>query len=96
VQRPAPRHDFLGTLVNASAQAASFTDELAKLQANPALLHNLIAQTLRYEPPVTVIPRIALEDFELHRHAVRQGQLVQLSIASANRDSAHYLTPVSC
>ena len=65
-------------------------DESAKLQANPALLHNVIKETLRYEPPVTLIPRIALEDFDLHGNAIQQGQLVQLSIASANRDRAHF------
>jgi cytochrome P450 len=67
-------------------------DEMAKLQANPALLHNVIEETLRYEPPVTLIPRIALEDIEIHGEVIRQGQLVQLSIASANRDSDTFLT----
>jgi cytochrome P450 len=124
VLRAQAQADFLGTMVNASAEEANFTDEeiianamllllagqgavrnlignalylllthpdeLAELQANPALLHNVIEETLRYEPPVTLIPRIALEDFELHGNAIRQGQLVQLSIASANRDSAHF------
>jgi cytochrome P450 len=123
-RRTHPRDDFLGTLVNASAEGVSVTDdeiianamllllaghvavrnlignaiylllthpdELAELQANPALLHNVIEETLRYEPPVTLIPRIALEDFDLHGNAIRQGQLMQLSIASANRDSAHF------
>jgi cytochrome P450 len=65
-------------------------EEFAKLRADPALLHSAIEETLRYEPPVTLIPRIVLEDFDLHGNAIRQGQLVQLSIASANRDSAHF------
>jgi cytochrome P450 len=65
-------------------------DELTKLQANPALMHNVIQETLRYEPPVTLIPRIALEDVDVHGNIIRQGQLVQLSIASANRDGAHF------
>jgi cytochrome P450 len=123
-RRANPQDDFLGTLVDASAEGGSFTDgeiianamllllaghvavrnlignalylllthpdELARLKANPALLHNVIEETLRYEPPVTLIPRIALEDFELHGNVIRQGQLVQLSIASANRDGAHF------
>lgn len=123
-RRANPQDDFLGTLVDATAEGGSFTDgeiianamllllaghvavrnlignalylllthpdELARLKANPALLHNVIEETLRYEPPVTLIPRIALEDFELHGNVIRQGQLVQLSIASANRDGAHF------
>jgi cytochrome P450 len=50
-------------------------------------------ETLRFEPPVTLIPRIALEDFDVHGQAIRQGQLMQLSIASANRDSANFPDP---
>ena len=64
---------------------------MTKLRANPALWHNVIEETLRYEPPVTLIPRIALEDFEVHGNLIRQGQLVQLSIASANRDRVHFV-----
>jgi cytochrome P450 len=123
-RRAHPQADFLGTLINASDEEASFTDEeiianamllllaghvavrnlignalylllthpdeLAKLQANPALGRNVIEETLRYEPPMTLILRLALEDFELHGNAILQGQLVQLSIAAANRDSAHF------
>jgi biflaviolin synthase len=37
-----------------------------------------------------LIPRIALEDVDVHGTTIRQGRLVQLSIASANRDSAHF------
>jgi cytochrome P450 len=65
-------------------------DQFTKLKADPALLHNVIEETLRYEPPVTMIPRIAAEDFEFRGNAIRQGQIVQLSIASANRDAAYF------
>lgn len=65
-------------------------DQFAKLRAEPALLHSVIEETLRYEPPVTLIPRIATEDFEFHGNAIRKGHIVQLSIASANRDAAHF------
>lgn len=65
-------------------------DQYKSLKANPELLNNAIEETLRYEPPVTLIPRIALEDFDLHGNTIRAGQIVQLSIASANRDEAHF------
>lgn len=68
-------------------------DQYALLKANPELLDNTIEETLRYEPPVTLIPRIALEDFDLHGNAIRAGQIVQLSIASANRDEARFPEP---
>ena len=68
-------------------------DQFARLRAEPGLLRNAIEETLRYEPPVTLIPRIALEDFELRRNTIRKGQIVQLSIASANRDATHFPDP---
>ena len=68
-------------------------DQRSKLQAEPDLLRNTIEETLRYEPPVTLIPRIAVEDFELHGNTIREGQIVQLSIASANRDATHFTDP---
>jgi cytochrome P450 len=65
-------------------------DQFTKLKADPALLHNVIEETLRYEPPVTMIPRIAGEDFEYHGNAIRQSKIVQLNNASANRDIAYF------
>jgi cytochrome P450 len=37
-----------------------------------------------------LIPRIAVADFDLHGNSICKGQVVQLSIASANRDAAHF------
>jgi cytochrome P450 len=34
-------------------------DQWSRVQANPELLHNAIEETLRYETPVSLIPRIA-------------------------------------
>jgi cytochrome P450 len=68
-------------------------DQLAKLREDPALMRNVIEETLRFEPPVTLIPRIALEDIELRDSTILAGQIVQLSIASANRDEARFPDP---
>lgn len=65
-------------------------DQFAKVQASPQLLQNAIMETLRYEPPVTLIPRIALEDIALDGNTIRRGEIVQLSIASANRDESQF------
>src|SRR5215211_830941 len=65
-------------------------DQQAKLQAQPTLLGNTIEETLRYEPPVSMIARIASQDFTCEGNTIRQGQVVQLSLASANRDETHF------
>ncbi|QIN82320.1 cytochrome P450 [Rubrobacter tropicus] len=68
-------------------------DQFAKLKEDPSLLDGAIEETLRYEPPVTLIPRIALEDVEMGGETIHAGQIVQLSIASANRDAARFPDP---
>ncbi|MBV9009961.1 MAG: cytochrome P450 [Verrucomicrobia bacterium] len=65
-------------------------DQHAKLRARPQLLRNTIMEALRYEPPVTLIPRIALADFTIGGQTIHAGDIVQLSIASANRDESHF------
>jgi len=78
---------------NAAYLLLTNPDQFAKLRTEPDLLRNTIEETLRYEPPVTLIPRIAIEDIELGSNVIRAGQVVQLSIASANRDAAHFPNP---
>jgi cytochrome P450 len=65
-------------------------DQRTKLQAQPALLGPTIEEALRYEAPVATIARIAEQDFTCEGNAIQKGQVVQLSISSANRDEAHF------
>ena len=68
-------------------------DQFEQLKAKPELLGGAIEETLRYEPPVTLIPRIPLEDIDVRGNTIRTGQIVQLSIASANRDATSFADP---
>ncbi len=90
-RRAVPRHDFLGTLLeagelsddeiianamllliaghvavrnligNAVYLLLTHFEQFARLKSDPALLSNAIEETLRYGPPVVMIPRVALE-----------------------------------
>jgi cytochrome P450 len=75
---------------NAICLLLTHPDQRAKLQAQPALLGPAIEESLRYEPPVSTIARIADEDFVCEGNTIQKGQVVQLNIASANRDEAHF------
>ena len=68
-------------------------DEKVKLDVDPMLLRGAIDETLRFEPPVTLIPRIALEPISVCGRSIPAGAVVQLSLAAANRDPAHFLDP---
>jgi cytochrome P450 len=61
-------------------------DQRRLLQADEALLASAIEETPRFEPPVTLIPRISLEPIKLYGQTIPPGSVVQLSLASANRD----------
>lgn len=61
-------------------------EQLRKLQADPSLAENAIEEILRYEPPVQLMPRFALEDIEFYGKKIKKNQLIVPIIASANRD----------
>lgn len=68
-------------------------DQQAAVRQDPSLLSAALEETLRYEPPVTLIPRIALQDIELRGEVIPSGSIVQLSLASANRDPSRFPEP---
>lgn len=67
--------------------------EGAAVRADPGLLPAAIEETLRHEPPVTLIARITTAPLQLREQTVPPGAVVQLSVASANRDPAVYVDP---
>jgi cytochrome P450 len=71
----------------------SHPDQESAVRSDPALLPPAIEETLRYEPPVAHIPRIAREDIEIRCETVPAGAVVQLSIAAANRDPTRFPDP---
>ena len=62
------------------------TDQLKLLQEDRSLMENAIEEMLRYEPPVQLMPRFALEDMEFYGRQFKKNQLIGAMIASANRD----------
>ena len=69
-------------------------DQLARLQAEPDLIPGAIEELLRFNGPVlTPVPRIALEDVELDGQRIRRGDLVLVSLGSANHDEAAFTDP---
>lgn len=68
-------------------------DQLELLRQNPDLLQGAIEEIARYDSPVQLVPRVVTEDFELFGQQIKQGQVVQLLLAAANRDGAQYPDP---
>ena len=69
--------------------------QLEKLQAQPGLLAPAIEEMLRYDNPVQITYRSALEDANIKGKQIRKGDLVNTIVGSANRDPQRFSNPDS-
>ena len=68
-------------------------DQLDRLRDDPSLHESAIEEMLRFDAPVQVTSRVAMEDMEVGGQAVRAGDFLVLSLAGANRDPAQFSNP---
>lgn len=68
-------------------------DQLARLRAEPHLLHQAIEEVLRYRSPGQIMFRSTKRDIELHGQVIPAGKLVLAMIGSANRDPLKFRDP---
>ncbi|WP_028479165.1 cytochrome P450, partial [Nocardia sp. CNY236] len=65
--------------------------ELDAFRADPGRADAVVEETLRYDPPVQIVSRIAAEDIPELR--VGAGDWVLFAVAGANRDPAEFVDP---
>ena len=68
-------------------------DQLAKLQAQPALMPQAIEEILRYDPPVAQTTRIATSPLTIGGATVQTGEPITLSLLAASHDPALHNDP---
>jgi cytochrome P450 len=61
-------------------------DEWAKLRANPALVDSLVPEIIRWQTPLPMMRRTALQDVELDGKKILKGDKVVMWYLSGNRD----------
>jgi cytochrome P450 len=82
-----------GMISNCLAHLLSHPVELARVRSDPSLLGNAIEESLRLEPAAAVVDRYATRKIELAGARIGARELVEVSIAGANRDPAYFADP---
>ncbi|MET8950057.1 cytochrome P450 family protein [Streptomyces sp. NPDC004393] len=79
---------------NAVFNLLTHRDQLREVLADPELLPNAIEEVIRYEGSVeNATFRHALEDITIRDTVIPKGALVQIAVASANRDPERFEAP---
>jgi cytochrome P450 len=82
-----------GMIANAIFHVLSNPEAHAAVVADPALVPAAVEESLRLEPAAAVVDRYATRDVRMGDADVRRGDLVEISLAGANRDPAFFTQP---
>ncbi len=83
-----------GSMCMTLAQMLAHPDQWAAFCADPdGLKKSVVNEGLRFEPIISAIPRIALQDIDLDGYRIPAGAVVAVSILSALRDPDVYADP---
>ncbi len=82
--------DALSTLLHRIIAQPSLAE---RLRTEPEYTDRVIGESLRTEPPVSVLPRLATSGGHLAEVDLPAGTLVLCGIAGANRDPQHFIEP---
>ncbi|MGW5441003.1 cytochrome P450 [Nocardia asteroides] len=83
----------MNLLGNAIPLLLTHRDQLDLLQAEPQRWPNAVEELLRYEPPVQLTARRALEPMEFGGVDLQPGKSIIVSLAGANRDPEKFPEP---
>ncbi|MET8625838.1 cytochrome P450 [Kitasatospora sp. NPDC004669] len=68
-------------------------DQLARLREDSALIRTAVEELARYDTPTQAIVRVVAEDVAIGGRTLREGDLVYLFLAAANRDPERFEDP---
>src|SRR4051794_17339194 len=78
---------------NAALALFAHPDAAERLWADPALVPQVLEETLRYDSPVQLVARLATTDVEFDGVTIPSGAFVVVMTGAANRDPRHYERP---
>lgn len=81
------------TLGCSMAYLAANPEQRQKLVAKPELIPNAVEELLRWETPVSLLPRVLKQNVTIGDVELREGALVNLLVGAANVDPAEFDDP---
>src|SRR3954447_4941295 len=80
-------------IANAILAMLHDSSQWAALSTDPQRVSAVVEETLRYDPPVQLMGRIAADDMTIGEVAVRKGDAMMLLLAAAHRDPSAFERP---
>jgi cytochrome P450 len=75
------------------AYLAANPEQRRRIVEKPELIPAAVEELLRWETPVTGVPRVLKQDVEIHGVKLEKGQLVTLLIGASNVDESEFSEP---
>lgn len=75
------------------AYLAANPEQQRRLVAGPNLIPGAVEELLRWETPVTGVPRVVKQDVTLHDVEIKQGEVVTLLLGASNLDESEFVDP---
>jgi cytochrome P450 len=83
----------VNTIGNGMLALLRHPDQMEKLKREPTIIQSAVEELLRYDSPVQITSRLALETIEIGGQIIRAGERVLLYLGAANRDPAQFSHP---
>lgn len=83
----------VNTIGNGMLALLRHPEKMNHLKQNPLLIQSAVEELLRFDSPVQLTSRIAIENIELAGKTILAGEKVSLCLGAANRDPMEFLDP---
>jgi len=75
------------------AYLAANAEQRRRIAEKPELIPAAVEELLRWETPVTAVPRILKQDVEIHGAQLKKGEMVTLLLGASNVDDTEFRDP---
>jgi cytochrome P450 len=75
------------------AYLAANPEQRRRVVEKPDSIAGAVEELLRWETPVTAVPRLVKQDVEIHGQRLKQGEMVTLLLGASNVDSTEFQDP---